>query len=82
MSAMPSVSGPMASSLSTGLGHAQDRNVGMWETRRVVQVLREQSGMSTHLRGVVDFARVADVLFEEIGQQDRVVAFRTVASQT
>jgi hypothetical protein len=55
----------------------------MWETRRVFQALREQSGMSTPIRAVlwIDHALVGSSL-EQIGEQDRLVAFRTAASQS
>jgi hypothetical protein len=49
----------------------------------VIQALREQSGMSTPIRVALWMPHaLLDVLLEQIREQDRLVAFRTVTTQS
>src|SRR5439155_27366428 len=64
MSAMPSASGPMGLSLSTGSGHAQEGNVGMWVTPQgYPSSARAERHVHTAFRGAVDSGDSEHLLF-------------------
>jgi hypothetical protein len=49
----------------------------------VIQALREQSGMSTPIHAALWIPRaLLNVLLKQIGEQDRLVAFRTMTTQS
>jgi hypothetical protein len=56
--------------------------VVMWATRRVVQAVREQSGMSTPTPHEACVSRRCPLLVDQLGQGDGVVAFRALTAHT